>query len=61
MKIGVLFEFIFKDTHCDNHFAHFCLFCLLLCLFHSFMKGVKEQLDIKDEYERKKKNMMLVD
>lgn len=56
MKIGVFFEYIFADTHCESHFAHFCLFIMLLCLFYSFIKGVKEQLDLKDEEERKKKN-----
>ena len=61
MKIGLFFEYIFHDTHCDSHFAHFCLFMMLLCLFYSFMKGVKEQLDAKDEYERKKENMILME
>ena len=61
MKIGLFFEYIFDGTHCDSHFAHMCLFMMLLCLFYSFMKGVKEQLDAKDEYERRKENMMLVE
>ena len=58
MKIGIFFEYIFAGTHCDSHFAHFCLFIMLLCLFYSFIKGVKEQLDAKDEEERRKHNML---
>ena len=54
MKIGVLLEYIFAGTHCDSHFAHLCLFMMLLCLLYSFIKGVKEQLDAKDEEERRK-------
>ena len=42
MKIGVFFEYIFTGTHCESHFAHLCLFVMLLCLFYSFIKGVKE-------------------
>ena len=61
MKIGVFFEYIFAGTHCESHFAHFCLFIMLLCLFYSFIKGVEEQLDSKDEEERKKHNMMQVE
>ena len=61
MKIGVFFEYIFTGTHCESHFAHFCLFLMLLCLFYSFIKGVKEQLDAKDEEERRKHNMLQVE
>jgi len=38
-----------------------CLFVMLLCLFYSFIKGVKEQLDAKDEEERRKHNMLQVE
>lgn len=61
MKIGVFFEYIFRGTHCESHFAHMCLFAMLLCLFYSFIKGVKEQLDAKDEEERRKHNMLQVE
>ena len=56
MKIGLFFEYIFQNSHCDSHFAHMCLFVMLLCLFYSFIKGVKEQLDSKDEEVRRKHN-----
>ena len=49
MKIGVWLEWIFEDTHCDSQFAHFCLFLMLLSLLYSFITGVKEQLDAKDD------------
>ena len=58
MKIGLFFEYIFQNSHCDSHFAHMCLFVMLLCLFYSFIKGVKEQLDSKDEEVRRKHNQL---
>lgn len=60
MKIGIFFEYIFAGTHCESHFAHFCLFIMLLCLFYSFIKGVKEQLDAKDDEERRKHTQLQV-
>ena len=56
MKLGLIFEWLFQNTHCDSQFAHFCLFLMLLSLLYSFIKGVKEQLDAKDEEQRRKEN-----
>ena len=56
MKIGVIFEWLLEDTHCDSQFAHLCLFLMLLSLLYSFVQGVKEQLDAKDEEQRRKEN-----
>ena len=56
MKIGKLFEYLFRNSHCDSQFAHFCLFIILCFLLFSFMEGVKEQLDAKDEEQRKKQD-----
>ena len=56
MKIGVWLEWIFEGPHCDSQFAHFCLFLMLLSLLYSFITGVKEQLDAKDDEQRRKEN-----
>ena len=56
MKIGLLFEWMFAGTHCESQFGYFCLFLMLLCLLYSFINGVKEQIDAKDEETRRKQN-----
>jgi hypothetical protein len=42
MKLGLFFEYMFRNSHCDSQFAHFCLFIMLCFLLFSFMEGVKE-------------------
>ena len=36
MKIGVIFKWIFRDSHCDSEFAFFCLFLLLSSMLYDF-------------------------
>ena len=56
MKVGLVFEYLFRNAHCESEFAHFCLFVLLCFLLYSFLLGVKEQLDAKAEEQRRKEN-----
>lgn len=42
MKIGAVFEYIFRSQHNHSEFAHFCLLVFLLFLFFTYMHGVKE-------------------
>jgi len=49
MKLGLIFEFLFRNQHNDSEFAHFCLLLLLGYLFYTFFYGVKDSL--KNEYE----------
>lgn len=53
MKIGKFFEYLFRNSHCDSQFAHFFLFVMLCFLLQSFLEGVREKLQIKDEDQRK--------